>query len=279
MPRVTTGWIAPLTGSTSSSRGLTVAQFTPAQRFDTGVKEASDVVALPGGAMLVVSDTSDKVGLIGADGSRKKLKLEGLPKHKPSQFEGVAYDPVRHNLLLSREESREVLRYEWDPNKAQDPKLKHTYAYNGQLSGPLNKGLEGLAWVSAAQSPIGRAALIGAKEGKPRELVLFDDKGGGTPMSIKVDPAVRAVCQDVSAIGVDPVTGHLFISSDESSMVAQLELVRSGDRIEARLVQALPIKDDDGKPLKRIEGLTFNERGDLFVLTENDGVLRRFNRR
>ncbi len=253
-------------------------RFTLAQKIVTGVKEASDVVALPGGALLVVGDTSHSVGVIAADGSRRPLKLEGLPKHKASQFEGVAYDAVRHHLLLSREESREIWRYEWNPTKSKDPKLERKFSYRF-LDGPKNKGLEGLVSVSGARSPTGRPALIGAKEGKPKELVFFDaDGGGGQPWPVKLDQEARAVCRDLSAIAIDPTTGNLFVSSDESATLAQLELVRTGDALEARLVQAFPMKDEKGKVLPRIEGLTFNERGDLFVLTENDGVLRKFVR-
>src|SRR3954469_7280710 len=98
------------------------AKFEATQQVRYAVKEASDVVSLPGGRFLIVGDTSDKVGIVGADGKLTKLKLPGLPDHKPSQLEGVAYDPVRHHLLVSREESREILRYEWNPDKDKQPK-------------------------------------------------------------------------------------------------------------------------------------------------------------
>ena len=275
--RISGGWIR----STPRSRdndGAKPASFENARRIKTGVKEASDVVALPGGSLLVVSDTSDKVTIVGKDGKTEKLELPGLPKNKPSQFEGVAYDPVRHHLLLSREEKREVWRYEWNPEKGKKPKLDQTFDVK-HLGGPTNKGIEGLAYLSGEQSPTGRPQLLGVKEGQPRELLLFDDGGGGKPKPVKLEDQVKDVCKDFSAVAVDPKTGNIFVSSDASSTVAQIQLVKDKGELKGKLVQSLSVRDDKGKPLARIEGLTFNAKGDLFVLTENDGALLKLDRK
>ena len=44
-------------------------------------------------------------------------------------------------------------------------------------------------------------------------------------------------------------------------------------------MQSFPLRDDKGKSLDRVEGLSFNEKGDLFVLTENDGKLHQLKRK
>jgi hypothetical protein len=80
-------------------------------------------------------------------------------------------------------------------------------------------------------------------------------------------------------VTIDPRTGNAFISSDESATVAQVKLVRDGEKIIGKLVQSFPLRDEKGKALERVEGLTFNDRGDLFVLTENDGKLRQLSRK
>ncbi len=274
--RIGGGWnIGAVAKGTTA--GTQSARFEVAERTKTNVKEASDVVALPGGRFLVAGDTSDKIGLMDADGTVTKIKLPHLPNGKPSQFEGVAYDPVKHNLFLSREESREILRFEWNPDKKADPKYEKTFDIK-HLGGPQNKGLEGLTFLPGDFSPTGKPQLLAAKEGSPRELVLLDRHGSEKPMSIKLEDQVKAVCKDFSAVAVDPKTGNIFISSDESSTVAQIELKRDGDKMVGKLVQSFPLRDAKGKPLARIEGLTFNEKGDLFVLTENDGVLMRLKR-
>jgi len=44
-------------------------------------------------------------------------------------------------------------------------------------------------------------------------------------------------------------------------------------------VQSFPLRDKKDQPLPRIEAPTFNDEGDLFVLTENDGVLHKLARK
>ena len=240
--------------------------------------EASDVAALPGGRFMVVGDKSDRVCIVGADGKRTDLELPGL-KNGKSQLEGVAYDPVRHHLFVSREESRELLRYDWDANKKAAPVLEKRIDLDG-FKGPTNKGVEGLAYIPGDVSPTGEPQLLLAKEGKPRELVIIGDGGkANKPLSVKLEREVLAVCRDFSAVTVDPRTGHLFLSSDESATVAQIKLVRDGDKVIGKLVQSFPLRDEKGKSLDRVEGLSFNEKGDLFVLTENNGKLHQLNRK
>lgn len=260
-------------GTHNVSKGA--AKFEVAEKTKYPVKEASDVVALPGGKFLIVGDRADKVGVVDADGKLTKLKLPGLPNGN-SQLEGVAYDPVRHHLLVSREEKGEILRYEWDPAKGAEPKLEKTFKL--KIDGPTNKGVEGLAYLPGDFSPTGSPQLLAAHEGSPRELLMLGDGGGGKPQKIQLEDQVKSVCKDFSAVAVDPKTGNVFISSDESSTVAQIELKRDGDKIVGRLVQSFPLRDKKDKPLERIEGLTFNDQGDLFVLTENDGALHKLKR-
>jgi uncharacterized protein YjiK len=254
------------------------ARFELAGTLKTNMPEASDVTALPGGRFLVVGDRKDSAVIIGADGKRQSLELPGL-KNGNSQLEGVAYDPVRHHLFVSREESRELLRYEWDASKKGAlPQLEKRFEVDA--GGPKNKGIEGLSYVPADVSPTGEAQLLLAKEGKPRELQLIGD-GGKTskPLTVKLEKEVLAVCRDFSAVAIDPKTGHLFLSSDESAAVAQIKLVRDGDKVIGKLVQSFPLRDEKGKTLERVEGLSFNEKGDLFVLTENTGTLHQLARK
>ena len=277
--RIGGGWnIGAVTNNRDSARlEKGAAKFEIAEKTKYPVKEASDVVSLPGGKFLIVGDTADKVGVVDKDGKVTKLKLPGLPNGN-SQLEGVAYDPVRHHLLVSREEKGQILRYEWNPEKDAAPKLEKTFDLK-KSDGPKNKGVEGLAYLSGDFSPTGTPQLIAAREGSPRELMLLGDGGGGKPIKIKLEDQVKDVCADFSAVAVDPKTGNVFISSDESSTVAQIELKRDGDKITGRLVQSFPLRDKNDKPLERNEGLTFNEKGDLFVLTENDGALHKLARK
>lgn len=270
------GWSPVSASSRHQSPEAAAARFELSGRFKSDMKEASDVVALPGGRFLVVGDRRDKVSLVTPDGKKQELKLPGLPNGN-SQLEGVAYDPVRHHLFVAREEKGQLLRYEWNPEKNDPPRLEKTFDVN--LKGPTNKGVEGLAYLPGDVSPTGTPQLLLAKEGKPRELVLHDDGGKASKLSIKLEKEVLNAARDFSAVAVDPKTGHVFISSDESAACVQVKLVREGDKLVGRFVQTFPLRDEKGKTLERVEGLTFNEKGDLFVLTENDGKLRQLDRK
>ena len=251
------------------------ARFENAGKLNLKVKEASDVVALPDGRFVVVGDMSDALHLANSEGVQGKLHLPDV-KRGNSQFEGVAFDPVRNHLFVVREESSELLRYEWNPKKGAPPKLEKTFSLDDH--GPRNKGFEGIAYLPEQLSPTGIAQLVLTKEGKPRSLVLRDDGGGGKDLPIDLESQVRSVCADFSAVAGDPKTGDLFVSSDESSTVAQVKLTRDGDKVRGKLVQSFPLRAHD-KPLARVEGLTFDGRGNLFVLTENDGTLYKLARK
>lgn len=252
------------------------ARFTPGVTLQTHMKEASDVTALPNGRFLVVGDQRDWAVIIGTNGERRELDLPGLKRGK-SQLEGVAFDAAKGHLFVSREEAREVLRYSWDGSE--DSKASLDKTFDVDAGGPLNKGIEGLAYLSGDVSPTGTPQLLLAKEGKPRELSLLADSGKGKPLPIKLEKEVRAVCRDFSAATIDPKTGDLFISSDESATVAQVKLFRDGDKVRGRLIQAIPMRTEKGKALERIEGLAFDAKGNLFVLTENDGELHQLSRK
>jgi uncharacterized protein YjiK len=275
MPKVT-GWTPAAPRRPTPEMGA--AHFELSGALKTKMPEASDVTALPGGRFLVVGDRKDAAYIVDSVGNRKKLELPGL-KNGKSQLEGVAYDPEKKRLFVVREESGELLRYDWDALKKHDePVLDKRIELKG-VKGPANKGVEGAAYLPAEVSPTGQAQLLLTKEGKPRELLAFDDSGKGRPLPVKLEREVLAVCRDFSAVAVDPRTGNLFVSSDESATVAQVKLLRDGDKLIGKLVQSFPLRDEKGKSLERVEGLSFNPRGDLFVLTENDGVLRQLSRK
>jgi uncharacterized protein YjiK len=252
------------------------AQFKPAGKLKLKVDEASDVVALPNGRFAIVGDRSDAIHVVDGDKIVNKFHLPDL-KNGKSYLEGVAFDPQRNHLFVAREDKAELLRYEWDPNKSSPPRLEKSFKLDDR--GPKNKGVEGLAYLPESISPTGKPQLLIAKEGKPRSITMRDDGGGGKDMKVDLEQQVLSVCKDFSAMAIDPKTGNLFISSDQSSTVAQVKLVRDGDKIKGKLVQSIPLRDKDGKALERVEGLTFDARGNLYALTENEGALHKLERK
>lgn len=257
------------TASPSPLRPQASATFVRGPTIATGAREASDVVALPDGRLLVVSDVDDFATLVGPGSKRARLPLPEL-RGKESQLEAVTYDPKKQRLFVIREERAELLRYDW-PLRG-EPTLDKTF----DLGRPdaKNKGFEGLAYLPAEHTPDGEPRLLLAHEGKPRRLFWLDDSGKGALRELALEGAAKELLRDFSALAVEPTTGHLFVASDESGAVAELALRFDGDEVQARLVQAFPV----GRA-QRIEGLTFDAQGTLYVLTENDGKLHTFRRR
>lgn len=253
------------------------ADFRPKGKpFSAGVKWPSDVVALPDGRFFVVGDRAKTAAIVDRQGRAEKVVLEGV-KGPSSEFEGAAYDPVNKRLFVAREESGELLRYDWDPSKQRAPKLTHVFKSRGFQDG--NKGVEGLAWLPGWASPTGTPQLVVVKEGHPRKLGLLDAAGGDKPREVELDERLKDVCKDFSGVAVDPLTGNLFICSDESAVVAEVEFVRKGDSVKAMLVKALPLRDRDDRKIEKVEGLTFDAKGNLFIALERDHELMEFERK
>jgi uncharacterized protein YjiK len=247
------------------------------------VKEPSDVVALPGGSFLVVGDLSDKVGLVRADGSAVKIKLGGKIKDGESGLEAVTYDTAHKELLVVSETEGMLYRYDLDLEAVPiDPEGGYKLELKGKVAlaadGSSNKGIEGMAYLEASQSPTGSAGVIVAKEGSPRMLAFVDrDTGELTPIAL--DEAVREACKDFSALAVDPRTGNLFIASDESGAVAEIELSgKKASSVSGSLVQAYALRDLKGAVVKRLEGIAFDEDGALHGLLEDKRTLLQFDR-
>lgn len=243
--------------------------------LDSLVKEASDVVALPGGAFLVVGDLSDEARLVSANGDVRKVKLPGIKDGK-SGLEGVAYDPVRQQLFVSVEEKKKVIRYDLSTAKGE---AKKDGTFELDLGKHGNKGIEGMCFLPGASSPTASPQLVVAKEGKPRTLAFVAPNGKGDVLPISLPPALLEVCKDFSALAADPLTGHLFVASDESASVAELAIKKTRSGWVAELVGHQKLTDGQGKKLERLEGLTFDAQGRMYALTENERALHRYDRR
>lgn len=89
---------------------------------------------------------------------------------------------------------------------------------------------------------------------------------------------IAEACHDFSGLAVDPKSGHVFLCSDESATVAEIVITR-GRAPRGELVAVTELRSPKGAWLECVEGLAFDDRGDLFVLLENDRELWRFARK
>ena len=264
--------------------------------IDVGISEPSDVTALPGGAFFVVSDIERAGMLVPRKGKGTHIVLPAAGEGE-SGFEAVTYDAARKRLFVVREEHHELAILRWSGTAKTLPVLLDVHALpaigrstkkNGKKGKKAkkkdkkakasNKGVEGMAFLPASASPTGKAHLVLAKEAKPHALVLLDMDGGGEPLEIELDPSIAEACADFSGLAVDPKSGHVFVCSDESATVAEIAITR-GRAPRGELVAVTELRSPKGKWLERVEGIAFDDRGDLFVLLENDRELWRFARK
>lgn len=252
--------------SLSGVIGGTERVFKAFEQIKVELEEPSDLFVMPNGALCVVSDTAAKVEAHFPSGAVETFKLEGLPR-KASGLEASCYDPNKGRLFVVSEENDELLRYDLKPSRPLRASLDKTREL--KTRGDKNKGIEGIAYLPKTLSPTGEAQLVVAKEGDPRELFLLDDSGKGPRIAIKLDKNIKDHATDFSAVTVHPKTGHLFVVSDETSHVVELELVRRNGELQARLVGAAELCDHKGDPLERLEGIAFDVSGALCVVQEN----------
>lgn len=258
--------------------------------------ETSDITGLPDGRFLAVSDKSDALLLINPGKNPDKAataRLGDFVPKKDSQLEAAAYDRKTKRLFVAREEDRELIAAELDLKDVEDGKKSKTKKLDTvklgslNLDGRTNKGVEGMAFLEGDWSPDGRPHLILApefleKKGK-RMLALVDVPAPGKEDAkkdaavtwIEVDEETAKKCDDFSAMAIDPKTGVLFLASEESATIAQVALVREkdGNKSKWKTVHLDSFKMKyDGKNLERVEGIGFDPKGDLFLMTESTDI-------
>jgi uncharacterized protein YjiK len=251
------------------------AHFQAIGKKKVDLLEPSDVAFAPGGTFLIVGDLADELLVMHSDGRTSRHALQGV-KSKRSGMEAVAYDPERHRLFVALEERGLLVRFAFDPATGSAPVVEAKLPLD--LGTPSNKGVEGMTWIPAAHSPTRRPQLIVAKEQEPHTLALLEADGSGEPRRIALPVALEEGCRDLAAVALDPRTGHVFVASQESATLAELSLSLAGARLTATLLAVTPLLSKKGRPFERVEGIAFDDQGDLYVLLENEGELHRMQR-
>jgi uncharacterized protein YjiK len=233
----------------------------------TAAREASGVAAHPSGILLVVDD---EAGIF--THARGKGSVE-VPIAELCGCEGVALDEAGTTLYVVSEDSRKVtafaVRAKGGSVTLGVPEQRGALP---KLGSKRNKGWEGLAvrpgWFEKDKRP----RLVAVHEGKPRQVGIFplDDFDGGEILDLPVE--VDGALDDLSDVAVHPKSGHIFLLSDESSALVEVEVVtsRKGRALATVRVEPLPI-EGGLKP----EGICFDAAGDLWLVSEEDRMLRR----
>ncbi|CAM3950236.1 hypothetical protein CCOS865_05237 [Pseudomonas reidholzensis] len=132
--------------------------------------------------------------------------------------------------------------------------------YDLGKSAKSNKGFEAIAW-----DPTRQRLVIG--EERPPKLFTWSTDGR-SPLTGDKQPLAsdQLDLRNLSALGVDPRTGHLLVLSADSNML--LELDEHGEQVSFMTLLGGFNGLEDRVP--RAEGVAMDEQGTLYMVSEPD---------
>jgi uncharacterized protein YjiK len=215
--------------------------------------EASDVAYSPHTRTLfAVMGKNPFLVELGLDGGvLRKIPLVGW-----SNPEGVAV-MEDGNVAITDERLHDLTVVKVD---AQTTSLNHAdfKSYDLGESVKRNKGFEGVAW-----DPMRQRLVIG--EERPPKLYTWSSDGRSP---LKGDKQVLVSdeldLRNLSALGVDPRTGHLLVLSADSNML--LELDEQGQQVS--FMTLLGGFNGLQHTIPRAEGVAMDDQGNLYMVSE-----------
>ena len=145
--------------------------------------------------------------------------------------------------------------------------IKDFPQYDLGTSENQNKGFEGIAWDPAQQR------LILGEERPPRLFVWRTDGRSALTGTKQELPNDDLDLRNLSALGVDPRTGHMLALSADSNML--LELDEHGEQVS--FMTLLGGFNGLDKRIPRAEGVAMDEQGTLYMVSEPN-VFYRFKK-
>ncbi|KAB5620379.1 SdiA-regulated domain-containing protein [Pseudomonas putida] len=121
-----------------------------------------------------------------------------------------------------------------------------------------NKGFEAIAW-----DPMRQRLIIG-EERPPRLFTWSTDGRGPLKGDKQLLPSDELDLRNLSALAVDPRTGHLLVLSADSNML--LELDEKGEQVS--FMTLLGAFNGLGGRVPRAEGVTMDDQGNLYMVSE-----------
>ncbi|MCW1247571.1 SdiA-regulated domain-containing protein [Pseudomonas sp. SAICEU22] len=215
--------------------------------------EASDVTYNP--------QTKTLFAVMGKNPFLVELNLQGdvlrkMPLVGWSNPEGVAY--MENGLLAITDERNHTLSIVQVDAQTQTLDSKDFPKYDLGPSKNQNKGFEAVVW-----DPRNQQLVLGEE----RPPALFTWKSDGS-QSLKGDKQIHVNdeldLRNLSALAVDPRTGHMLVLSADSHLL--LELDQRGDQVSFTTLLGgfNGLKDT----IPRAEGVTVDEAGNLYMVSE-----------
>ena len=218
------------------------------------------------------NETKQLIAVINRPATLLTMTPEGRVLHRHRlrnafDVEGVAYLGNGH-IAIAEEKSNRIVLARLPAKNESELDLRNAASFTFDLykqEGKKNVGFEGLGYDQA------RDMLYIAKEHSPRSLYRIKGLGEyikNGRMAMQVENLShwlkhKSIGTDLSSAEVDPKNGHLFLLSDESQRIVELD--RKGsvlNQIELRGIAG----SNSGVP--QAEGLAMGDGGKLYMISE-----------
>ena len=254
---------------------------TARERIEIDIPSASGVVALERGRFVVVDD--DKGIYVQHPESAERLRSSS--KHPElSDLEGICRTPDGEGILVVSEEKGEVyrLKLEGEGNDLEIGKPKKLGRLPKLSKNGSNKGWEGIDVIPARFFGDDKPRVVAVHEGSPKRIGVFTYPDLDQAVLLALPRDIEKKLKDLSDIAVDPKTGHLFVLSDESSTIVELQLTRKsksapGALLESLKLESIGVHEVDSKKSEKPEGLDFGADGTLWVAMDGRSSLLAFD--
>ena len=216
--------------------------------------ETSDLAYNPvTGTLFTVTGKSPTLVEISREGEvLRRIPLKGF-----SNPEGVAVLEGGH-VAVTDERRRTLTIFQLNP---QTRELAVGQAPDFDLGFPDsgNKGFEGIAW-----DPAQGRLLLGKERGPTAMFSLGSDGSGALGGALRPLPSYGLGMRNLSALSIDPRTGHILVLSAQSNLL--LELDQDGQPVS--FISLLGGFNGLDERIPRAEGVAMDESGDIYVVSE-----------
>ncbi|MEE9102965.1 MULTISPECIES: SdiA-regulated domain-containing protein [Pseudomonas] len=249
---------------------------------DTGTQERAESVWLPG-YRAVIQAKQLTGGLEGQEASDlaynpvtrtlftvtgkkpllAELSLSGdvlrvIPLLGMSNPEGVAV-LENGNIAVTDERRNSLTIFHVDP-QTRELSTEKLASFDLGPRGKKNKGIEGIAW-----DPRQHRLVLG-QERDPLALFSLPSNGGPSVSGALQPLAGDLLMTNVSALSIDPRTGHTLVLSAESHLL--LELDEKGEPVS--FISLLGGLNGLHDRIPRAEGVAIDEQGTIYMVSEPD---------
>ncbi|GLZ85184.1 hypothetical protein Pres01_12350 [Metapseudomonas resinovorans] len=216
--------------------------------------ETSDLAYNPvTGTLFTVTGKSPTLVELSREGEvLRKIPLKGF-----SNPEGVAVLEGGH-VAVTDERRRTLSIFELDP-ETRELSADATNEFDLGFPDSGNKGFEGIAW-----DPLNGQLILGKERGPVALFSLGSDGNETLGEALRPLPSYGLGMRNLSALSIDPRTGHLLVLSAQSNLL--LELNEQGEPVS--FISLLGGMNGLDSRIPRAEGVAMDESGDIYVVSE-----------